>query len=48
MVNGGSGAGGGCAIKYITGLTPGGTVSVTVGTTGSGGAGTSGVVTVEY
>lgn len=35
----GSGGGaGGVAIKYITGLTPGGTVSVTVGNGGAGGA----------
>jgi hypothetical protein len=48
QTNEGYGAGGGCSIKYITGLTPGGTVSVTIGATGSGNAGTAGVVTVEY
>lgn len=46
------GGGGGIAIKYATGLTPGGTVSVTVGsggTAGSGGsAGTAGIVVVEW
>lgn len=31
------GGGGGVAVKFITGLTPGGTVSVTVGTGGAGG-----------
>jgi hypothetical protein len=39
------------AIKYITGLTPGGTVSVTVGAygTSSGGSdGGAGVCIVEY
>jgi hypothetical protein len=48
QTNEGSGAGGGCSIKYITGLTPGATVSVTIGASGSGNAGTAGVVTVEY
>lgn len=38
----GSGAGGGAAIKYLSGLTPGGTLSVTVG---SGGARTTTNVT---
>jgi len=33
---GGGGGGGGAAIKYVTGLTPSGTVAVTVGTPGSG------------
>lgn len=31
------GAGGGVAVKFVTGLTPGGTVSVTVGSGGAGG-----------
>lgn len=34
---GGSGGGAGASIKYVTGLTPGGTVSVTVGSGGTGG-----------
>jgi len=34
---GGHGGGAGVAIKYVTGLTPGGTVSVTVGAGGTGG-----------
>ncbi len=34
---GGGGGGGGLAIKFVTGLTPGGTVSVTVGGGGAGG-----------
>lgn len=34
---GGNGGGGGASIKYVTGLTPGGTVSVTVGSSGTGG-----------
>jgi len=34
---GGSGGGGGASIKYVTGLTSGGTVSVTVGSGGTGG-----------
>ena len=37
---GGGGGGGGVAIRYVTGLTPSGTVSVTVG--GGGGASTAG------
>jgi hypothetical protein len=35
----GGGGGGGTAVKYVTGLTPGGTVSVTVGTGGAAGSG---------
>jgi len=53
------GGGGGTAIKYLTGLTPGNTISVTVGTGGAavvpggasfnrGGAGAAGVVIFEY
>lgn len=37
----GSGGGGGVAIKYVTGLTPGGTVTVTVGSGSTGTGGTS-------
>lgn len=48
----GGGGGGGGAIELVTGLTPGGTVSVTVGAGGTAasgaGAGTAGVVIVEY
>ena len=48
---GGGGAGGGAAISYLTGLTPGNTLSVTIGGAGSGGttsgaAGTGGTSTV--
>ena len=39
---GGGGGGGGTSIRYVTGLTPGGTVSVTVGAAGSGGSGAGG------
>jgi len=40
---GGGGGGGGCAIKYLTSLTSGNTLSVTVGSAGSaGGAGSNG------
>lgn len=47
------GGGGGCAVKTITGLTPGATVSVTVGAGGASvygvtGAGAAGVVLVEW
>jgi len=53
------GGGGGTAIKYLTGLTPGNTISVTVGNGGAsstppgasfghGGAGAAGVVIFEY
>ena len=43
------GAGGGTAMKIISGLTPGNTVTVTVGAVGSGGSGaTAGIVVVEY
>lgn len=46
------GGGGGYAIKYVTGLTSGGTVSVTVGARGtstdSRGNGTQGIVFVEW
>jgi len=52
---GGGGGSGGCAISIVTGLTPAGTVAVTVGTGGAGagggnagGAGFAGVVVVEY
>jgi hypothetical protein len=47
---GGNGAGGGgTAIKFVTGLTPGGTVTVTVGAGGTGtAAGTGGIVVVEW
>jgi hypothetical protein len=38
VVGGASGGGGGTAVEYITGLTPGGTVSVTVGAGGAGAA----------
>jgi hypothetical protein len=37
-----SGAGGGNAIKYLTSLTPGNTLSVTIGSGGAGGAGSAG------
>jgi hypothetical protein len=48
--SGGAGGGGGCAISFLTGLTPGGTLSVTVGAGGyslnyPGGAG---VVLIEW
>jgi len=47
--NEGYGAGGGTAMKIISGLTPGNTVTVTVGAVGSGGSGaTAGIVVVEY
>jgi hypothetical protein len=36
--NSGGGGGGGAAIKYLTGLTPGGTLSVTIGSAGSAGS----------
>lgn len=39
---GAAGAGGGAAIKYLTGLTPGNTLSVTVGAGGTAGAATNG------
>lgn len=39
---GGGGGGGGLSIKYVTGLTPGSTVSVTVGAAGTAGASGSG------
>jgi hypothetical protein len=52
---GGGGGGGGTAIKYLTSLTPGNTLNVTVGTggagastTANGGAGADGVVVIEY
>ena len=54
---GGGGGGGGAAISYLTGLTPGNTLSVTVGGGGSagssgngnpGGAGAAGVVIFEW
>jgi len=47
---GAGGGGGGTAICIATGLTPGGTVSVTVGAAGTGNIGTgyAGVVIVEY
>jgi len=35
-------------MKIISGLTPGNTVTVTIGATGSGNAGTAGIVVVEY
>ncbi len=38
---GGSGGGGGAAIKFLTSLTPGGTLAVTVGGAGSGAGGAS-------
>lgn len=53
----GGGGGGGTAIKYLTSLTPGNTISVTVGSGGAGGtsgaqngggAGAGGVVIFEY
>ncbi len=40
---GGGGAGGGTAIKFVSGLTPGGVVGVTVGAGGAGGVAISGV-----
>lgn len=49
--NYGSAGGGGTAIKIITGLTPGTSISVTVGAGGYlplGGSGNAGVVIVEY
>lgn len=39
---GGGGGGAGTSIRYVTGLTPGGTVSVTVGAAGTAGAGAGG------
>jgi len=52
---GNGGSGGGASIKYFTGLTPGNTLTVTVGTGGAGGTGTypggagaAGVVIFEY
>ena len=53
---GGGGGGGGGAIKYFRGMTPGNTLSVNIGAGGAGGvgtystggAGTNGVVTIEY
>ena len=39
--SGGGGAGAGAAISYLTGLTPGNTISVTVGVGGSSGSGNS-------
>lgn len=57
-VYGPSGGGGGCAIKYYTSLTPGNTLTITVGSGGAGGAsniypspswnGAAGVVVIEY
>lgn len=46
----GSGGGGGTAIKWLTGLTPGNTLAVTVGAAGGSGslAGTAGVVVIEW
>lgn len=46
----GSGGGGGTAIKWLTGLTPGNTLTVTVGAGGGSGslAGTAGVVVFEW
>ena len=45
-----SGAGGGLAIKWLTGLTPGNTLSVTVGSAGTSAseAGTAGIVIIEW
>ncbi|MEI6882742.1 MAG: hypothetical protein WCK82_15585 [Bacteroidota bacterium] len=50
-----SGAAGGVSIAYVTGLTPGGTISVTIGAAGTGysgslvgKAGKAGFVLVEY
>lgn len=40
--NGGGGASGGYAVKYLTGLTPGNTITVTVGAGGTGVSGTTG------
>lgn len=37
--SGGGGGGGGTSIRYVTGLTPGGTVSVTIGAAGSASSG---------
>lgn len=53
---GNGGGGGGTAIKYFTGLTPGNTLTVTIGSGGNGGnggsaaggAGAAGVVIIEY
>lgn len=38
----GGGGGGGVAVRWVTGLTPGGTVAVTVGAAGTGGVGGAG------
>ena len=48
---GGGGGGGGLAIQYFTGLTPGNTLTVTVGSGGAGNggaAGLAGIVIVEW
>jgi hypothetical protein len=51
-VAGGGGGSGGYALKYLSGLTPGGTISVTVGGAGSAGtsavAGSAGYVWLEW
>lgn len=55
MQSGSGGGGGGTAIKYLTSVTPGNTLTITVGTggaggvdTSTGGAGANGVVVIEY
>jgi hypothetical protein len=55
MQSGSGGGGGGTAIKYLTSLTPGNTLTITVGSggaggvdTSTGGAGANGVVVIEY
>jgi hypothetical protein len=49
--SGGGGGGGGTAIKYLTGLTPGNTLTITIGAGGApngGGTGSAGAVIIEY
>jgi hypothetical protein len=55
QIIGGGGGGGGTAIKYLTSLTAGNTLTITIGSGGAGGAntyvggtGASGVVVIEY
>ena len=46
--SGAGGGGGGTAEKYLTGLTVGNTLNITIGAGGSGSAGAAGVVIIEY